>query len=134
MVSSKRAQAAAFGEWLDITLSNKGVQGRRVADAVGVSDATVSRWRSGLSLPDQGQLVLIAELLELDPRRLAVTAGVLPPAMAPGVEPYPMPEPTAQRDAVRRQIAKIKGLTEDGREKLLATYDQMILEAPAEED
>lgn len=115
-----------FGEWLDITLSNRGIQGRGLAERLGVNDATVSRWRSGKSVPSLEIVRAIAEVLELDAPRLALTAGVVPlELVGPGIEPYPMPEPTARRESVRRQIARIHGLSDEGRNKLLQTYDEI---------
>lgn len=42
-----------------------------------------------------------------------------------GVEPLPLPEPTAYRKAVKSQILAIKGLTKRERQKLLDTYDEL---------
>lgn len=126
---ARRVRPSEFAEFLDITLNNRSISGRTLAEQLGVSDAAVSRWRTGASTPSAETVARIATALDLDPRRLAVTAGVLRPEFAPGVEPYPVPEPTAQRDSVRRQIARIKGLSEDGKEAMLRLYDQMIKEA-----
>jgi transcriptional regulator with XRE-family HTH domain len=116
-----------FGEWLDVTMSNKRMMGRTLAEAAGVHDSAVSRWRSGAGVPGAETLARIAEALGVDPLRLAVTAGQIPEKVA-GVAPLPTPEPTAQRESVRRQIASIKGLTERSRGKLLRAYDETIAE------
>src|SRR4051812_11694260 len=92
-----------FGEWLDITLSNQGVQGRTLAEAIGVHDSAVSRWRSGTGAPSAESIEPMAELLGVDALRLSVTAGLVSEKVA-GVEPLPMPEPTAQRQSVKRQL------------------------------
>lgn len=126
---ARRTRPAEFAEWLDITLENRGVSGRTLADQIGVHENAVSRWRSGTSTPTSDNVAKMARVLDLDARRLALTAGVLAPEFAPDVEPYPMPEPTAQRESVRRQIARIKGLSEDGHKALLEAYDKMIMEA-----
>lgn len=128
-MARRNARPAEFAEFLDITLNNLGMTNRSLADHVGVHENAVGRWRSGASTPTGENVAKMASALNLDAQRLAVTAGALAPELAPGVEPYPMPEPTAQRDSVRRQIARIKGLSEDGKEALLSTYDRLIREA-----
>lgn len=123
---TRRSQRSTFGEWLDITLSNRRMTNRMLADEIGVSDATVSRWRSGLSAPaNMDAIADIARILDLDALRLAVTAGIISARVA-HVEAYPTPEPTAQRESVRRQIARIKGLSDEGRRKLMDTYDALV--------
>lgn len=121
-----------FAEWLDITLDNREMSGRSLAEAMGVADAAISRWRTGASSPSRDNILKMAEVLDLDAARLAVTAGVIPPEFAPGVAPYDVPEPTAQRESVRRQIARIKGLSDDGKKALLSTYDRLIMESSEE--
>lgn len=125
MVSKRKGWE--FGEWLDLTLSNKRIMGRTLAEAVGVHDSAVSRWRAGAGVPSMETLALIAEFLDVDPLRLAVTAGQVPQRVA-GVDPLPLPEPTAQRESVKRQIARIKGVTDASRRKLLATYEEIMTE------
>jgi transcriptional regulator with XRE-family HTH domain len=46
------ADVADFAGWLDRQITRQGVGAARdVADAVGVSSATISRWRRGLNRP-----------------------------------------------------------------------------------
>ncbi len=116
-----------FGEWLDITMSNKKIMGRTLAEEVGVHDSAVSRWRAGNGVPSVETLARIAEALDADPLRLAVTAGVIPREVA-GVDPLPVPEPTAQRESVKHQLAHIKGLTNRERAHLVNKYEEMIME------
>jgi transcriptional regulator with XRE-family HTH domain len=118
----KRKGNNGFGEWLDVTLSNKGIRGRTLAEAIGVHDSAVSRWRSGVGGPTAESIEPMAELLGVDALRLSVTAGLVPAAVA-GVEPLPVPEPTAQRESVKRQIARIRGITDKERRLLLQTYE-----------
>lgn len=134
-MARRRARSySEFAEWLDITLDNQGVgAGTALAEQMGVTDAAISRWRTGASNPTSDNVAKMAKAMGLDPVRLAITAKVLPPEFAPGVEPYEIPEPTAQRDSVRRQLARIKGLSEDQKEALLSTYDRLIEEAAAAE-
>lgn len=114
-----------FGEWLDVTLDNMGIQGKELAEGTGVDDSTVSRWRAGASTPNMKAIADMAKVLGLNWQRLAVTARVLPPEATPGVEPYPMPRPTAKRQSVKRQISRIKGLSPAGRDRLLEAYDEI---------
>lgn len=123
MATQRNSPGVDFGQWLDITLSNRGILGRTLAEAVGVHDSAVSRWRSGTSTPDIPTLMRVAEFLCLDWQRLAVTAGAIPEWA--GIESYPMPHATAKRESVRRQIGRIKGLSTEGRQALLSTYDEM---------
>lgn len=122
-----RQKGTIFGEWLDVTLSNKGIMGRALADRVGVHDSAVSRWRAGQGVPSIDALQRIAEFLDVDPLRLAVTAGQVPEKVA-GVEPLTIPEPTARRQAVKRQLGRIRGITESERQHLLVTYEDMVRE------
>lgn len=119
---SARKSKNQFGEWLDITLSNLGIMGRTLAEAAGVHDSAVSRWRSGVGGPTAESIEPMAELLGVDALRLSVTAGLVPANVA-GVEPLPMPEPTAQRESVKRQLARIRGVTDQERRLLLQTYE-----------
>lgn len=72
-------------------------------------------------------LAKMAEVFRVDPLRLAVTAGQIPGNVA-GVDPLPMPTPTAQRESARLQIARIKGVTQATRRKLLAAYEEIIMQ------
>lgn len=119
-----------FGEWLTLTLANRGMASRQLAEELGVADAAVSRWRTGASRPQMNSLTEIARVLNLDPLRLAVTAGVIPGSLAQA-KPYPMPQPEAQRESVRRQIARIRGLSEAERDGLLAAYEDLIEQGKA---
>lgn len=122
MAIRKAKNQADFAEWLDVTMSNKGIMGRTLAEAAGVHDSAVSRWRSGTAVPSMDSLERMADLLGVDPLRLAVTAGVITAAVA-GVDPLSMPEATARRESVRRQLANIRGISEAERRLLLQTYE-----------
>lgn len=113
----------AFARWLDVTMSDKNIKGRDLAERLDVHDSAVSRWRSGRNAPNMETLTQIAKLLKVDPLRLAATAGLID-GEAVGVEPLPMPQASMRRESVRRQILAIKGLTNNERHKLLETYEQ----------
>ncbi len=61
--------------------------------------------------------------------RLAVLAGIVDGRLI-NVEPLSMPEPTAQRRAVKDQLMKIKGLSDSERRTLLQTYDRLKEQTP----
>jgi transcriptional regulator with XRE-family HTH domain len=125
MVRTTKQARSYFGEWIDVTLSNKGTKGRSLADEIGVHESAISRWRAGAGVPGTDVLTALADALGLEPLRLFVTAGVVP-AEAVHVEPYPIPEPTAQRNSVKRQLNRIRGLTDESRRRLMETYDELI--------
>lgn len=123
----KEAARAAFADLLDIELTNRGIAGKRLAQELGVSDATVNRLRTAVTAPRPEHITGIARLLNLDPARLAVTAGY-PAEMFGNVEPYPSPRPTAEREAFRRYLEGVKGLNPAGRRKLLATFEEISMQ------
>lgn len=124
-----RTGPEVFGRWLDLTMSNRGIKGRTLARAVKVHESAVSRWRAGNGVPSMDSCLRLAKFLDTEPLRLAVTAGLMDSELA-GVEPLPLPEPTAYRKAVKAQIKAIKGLTERERQKLIDAYDEMRAVTP----
>lgn len=122
-LTRKRQDAVRFSRWLDTTMANRDISGRELAHRVGVNDSVVSRWRSGQSTPGLDTCVNLAEALDVDPMRLAVTAGAIDKRMAQ-VDPLPMPPATALRERVRSQLQQIKGLTDETRQALLETFDE----------
>jgi transcriptional regulator with XRE-family HTH domain len=120
-------KAKVFGEWLDITLSNQGIMGRTLAEKVGVHDSAVSRWRAGNGVPNMDTCERIAEALGVDALRLAVTAGLLSQKVANAL-PFDVPMPTERRESVRRQLKRIRGVTDETRNRLLQVYEDTILE------
>lgn len=109
---------------IDVTMSNRDITGRQVAQELGVTDATVSRWRSGRVLPDPHSVAQIAHVLGLDPQRAIVTAhpdfeDVL------GVDPLPVPE--RKELGVREletRLREIEGLSTDSRRQIVDFYRQ----------
>lgn len=116
-----------FGRWLDLTMANREIKGRTLAKRLRVHDSAVSRWRGGQGVPALPSLQQLAQVLDVDAIRLAVTAGLLSGEQL-GVKPLPLPEPTAQRNAVKDQLSRIRGLTTRERQRLLQVYDEMGLE------
>lgn len=114
-----------FDRWLDITMSNSHLSGRDVAAQLGVHDSAVSRWRSGKGVPSMEAVAALADMFSVEPLRLAVRAGLVSAKVA-GVEPADMPEPTAQREEVRKSIMGIPGLTDLERQGLIEKYDELV--------
>lgn len=114
--------ASDFAQWLDTTMSNRGIRGRDLAKKIKVHDSAISRWRNGQGLPSMDACLRLAKALEVDPLRLAVTAGLLD-GDGVNVSPLPLPPAHAQRERVREQIRAIKGLTTKEIERLLEAYD-----------
>lgn len=123
-MANDQGGAARFGRWLDLTMGNRGIKGKDLAKHLKVHDSAVSRWRSGAGAPEMDTCLRLAKVLNVDPIRLAVTAGLMDGELV-GLTPLPMPEPTARRQAVKRQIIQIRGLTAREQQKLLDTYDDL---------
>lgn len=113
-----------FGQWLDLTMSNRDIKGRALAKALKVHESAVSRWRAGNGVPSMDSCLRLGKYLNVEPIRLAVTAGLMDGELV-GVDPLPLPEPTAQRQAIKDQLAKIRGLTAKERQRLIDAYDEM---------
>lgn len=128
LVAPAEEPAARFAHWLDVTMSNRGIKGVDLAAEIGVAGSAISRWRSGTSLPGMDACVKLAQALGVDPGRLAVTAGLVPEEVsrAAGLEPLPIPPPTARRQYLKKQIDAIKGVTPEMRRKLMETLDEAI--------
>ena len=114
-----RSDQEYFSEWLDRTLVQRGISGGEVAKALGVNDSAVSRWRRGKASPGLDSVMRLAEFLEVQPVRLAVTAGLMKQE-AVGVPPFSMPtEDTSSMRRAKDHIMKTPGLSKGDREALL---------------
>lgn len=112
-----------FGRWLDLTMRNRDLSGKEVAKKLKVTEGAVSKWRKGVSVPQANTTLKLARVLGVTPPlRLLVTAGLLDSEIA-GVEPLPLPEPTAQRAYVRDKINEIPYMTSQERQHLIDAYD-----------
>ena len=70
-----------------------------LANAVGVSRQAVSKWENGLSLPDSGNLILLAEVLCTDVEYLTtgrVTEAIRPPVVIKTIERVEIPVPKVE--------------------------------------
>lgn len=103
-----------LGAWLDVTMANAGMRNRQLAKEVNVHESAVHNWRRGKNVPQLGTLQKIASVLNADPVRLAITAGLLDASLV-GQEPLPIPEPVAQRAKQRSRanelLAELTDLT-----------------------
>lgn len=59
-----------WGRNIYLRRKQKQLSQRQLGDKVGVKDATVSRWESGLLVPRDDHKISIAEALEMDVRML----------------------------------------------------------------
>jgi transcriptional regulator with XRE-family HTH domain len=116
-----------FGRWLDTTMDNKGIQGKELAERLGVSDGAVSKWRGGQSVPSQDKLHPLAEILDVDPLRLMATAGVHG-LLESGVIPLPLPKANRRRERAREELRKIRHLDRYEREAMIEAYDRIVRE------
>ncbi|MEU3052298.1 helix-turn-helix domain-containing protein [Streptomyces griseus] len=107
-----------FAEWLDRTLTNRGTSGGEVARALGVNDSAVSRWRRAKGPIGLDNCMKLAGFLEVHAIRLCVTAGLMDSSEV-GFEPLPLPQATAKREQVREQILRIRGLSDEERDRVL---------------
>lgn len=114
-----------FGRWLDVTLDNKDVQGKSLADSLGVTSGAVSRWRNGQSIPSPENLRDLAEYLGADPARVMATAGV-PGMQESGIAPYPIPRAEARREKAREELKNLKRLSREERQYIIEAYDGFV--------
>lgn len=113
-----------FGRWLDLTMANRDIKGRTLARKLHVHDSAVSRWKSGAGVPTLDTTMKLARVMGVDPIRLAITAGHMDGNIV-GMDPLPMPEPTAQRALVKDRLSRIPGLTAEEKQHLIQAYDDM---------
>lgn len=122
-VAGKMLDNRKFGRWLDLMMMNRDITGRTLARKLKVDDASVSRWRRSLATPGMDTVVRLAKIFKVDPLRLAVTAGLMNGPEV-GIEPLPMPEPTAQRNLVKERISRIPFASKAELEFMLEQYDE----------
>ncbi len=92
---------SGIGEFLSILRKPKGLTQQEVADALGVSNKTVSSWETGASCPDIGMLPAIAELFGVTCDELL--RGERLPAAEPGARTEEKRE-----KALARMLARLK--------------------------
>lgn len=109
-----------FAEWLDRIMTERAISGGMIAKEVGVNDSAVSRWRNGKGSPGLDSIMKLAATLDVDPIRLAVTAGLMTDKEV-GVAQLPLPEPTKAVRKAKESIMKIPGITEEDRKILVRT-------------
>lgn len=118
-----RKRAPEFGQWLDLTLKEKGISGRELAGLVGVHESVISKWKTGTREPKPREVSKLAQALDVDQFRLIVTAGLLEPTE--GVEALPMPEEDPQRKLTRERLAATPGMHDELLQELMDTYDRV---------
>lgn len=120
-----------FAEWLTRTLAERDIAGGEVAEALGVNDSAISRWKNGKASPGLESVMKLAEFLDVEPVALAVTAGLMDEAQV-GVERLQLPRETRMLGYVEDQIMKIRGLDDETRKALIDTARQRFVVAEEE--
>jgi transcriptional regulator with XRE-family HTH domain len=110
-----------FGHWLDITMQNKQMTGGELARQMDVNESVVSRWRNGKSVPGLNNIFNLAKVFNVEPLRLAVTAGVLPEGTVK-VKPLPLPDPKPHLSHVYKQLEALRGVSVQQREAMFQAY------------
>lgn len=65
-----------FGRWLLTQLQRRGMTHRELAEGVGVSRPTVTRWVNGLDLPDTENIIRLAEALDIEKEVIIDLLGI----------------------------------------------------------
>ncbi|PRH79423.1 hypothetical protein C6N75_10100 [Streptomyces solincola] len=116
-----------FGQWLKLIMLTRGLTGVEIAEATGVDNSAVSKWRNGTLLPGEEACEKLAKFLDVDPLRLAVTAGLISEEIA-RVPPLPPPDDTELAAVERESIADLvskKISRKRDREALLAALEAL---------
>ena len=103
---------SGIGEFLSILRKSKGLTQQEVADALGVSNKTVSSWETGASCPDIGMLHAIAELF-----------GVTCDELLRGAQPYAATTRVNKRYHSRSGIVRAAGNGGQKKRPLAASAD-----------
>lgn len=91
--------------------TNKGLSQNQLAQLVGVSRQAVSKWENGLSVPDSGKIILLAQVFDVSWEYLATgrtsqtPASPEPDLASPIIAPEPIVE-YVDRVVVKRIVRK----------------------------
>ena len=89
----------SVGERIAKLRKDQNISQGNLANAVGVSRQAVSKWENGLSLPDSGNLILLAEVLCTDVEYLTtgrITEAIRPPVVIKTIERVEIPVPKVE--------------------------------------
>ncbi len=78
MAGREEDAVSLLGETVRLRREERGLGQVQLADTLGVSQQTVSRWEKGLALPRPNRVTDLARVLEVDATHLARLAGYLP--------------------------------------------------------
>lgn len=67
-----------FDRTVSVRRDEVGLSQAELAERIGVSQQTVSRWESGMAIPQPERVVALAKLLNMEEERLLGYAGYLP--------------------------------------------------------
>lgn len=116
-----------FARWLDRTMASEGLTGKALAQRSGLDEAQISRWRRGSGRPSLESCERLADALGVDPRRLAVTAGLLSHRIA-DVPRLPIPPATAMLERVRHKLEGLPEMNDRAVEEMLRVYRKTVAE------
>lgn len=110
---SEAPDLGAFGDALADALSRLGWAQRTLADALGMSQSTISHWKAGTSEPPPRTVFAIEKTLNLPPGELSRHLGYVPARHVPAL-------------SVEDAIAGDPRLSPQHRRVLRATYRELI--------
>lgn len=110
--------AENFANWLSTTLDNRDLAGNRVAEALGIHEGNITKWRRGQKTPSAKVAAKLAKYLGVDPGQMLVTAGLVDREDVPW-EPFQVPAPSSKREAKIASIMAIPELDDDERRRML---------------
>jgi transcriptional regulator with XRE-family HTH domain len=117
----------AWGDWLQKQMRTCGFgTDDELADAIGVANSTVFRWRAKGARPDIAQLRQLVGALRTDLRTLLVVSGTLTERELGGA--VGRADPLEPRELLERD----RSLSQQARVIMLAAYDAAVGSAPAQ--
>lgn len=121
----------SFRKRLEIALSVRGIKPVDLAKKTGISESTISQYRSGYSKPKEARLVVIANALGVDPAWLM---GLDVP-MEPRTKPSGIMGHLAEEESLYiREIDSIMCQLHEDSKKRLIRYAEKLLAIQLEED
>lgn len=108
-----------FRNRLKIAMDRANMKAIDLAKRTGISEATISQYRSGYSKPKENRLVLIANILGVAPAWLMGLDVPMELSIPPAAEP------TLSKDQ-EELLCKYDSLNDEGKAKLIERADELI--------
>ncbi len=119
-----------FAQWLAVSMDNLGLSGRKLAKLLDYHDTSVSKWKAGDAVPSVATLMKIAEIFDVPPPRLLVTARPDEFAEKDFGPPLEIPSRQAYWMRAQRHIKDLPLEEHDARElQALLSITQMLRES-----